>query len=137
LKKLNTNFIYKTSEDFIPEPEVIEPVLEPSEDDMMLYNHDDIALDEVLTQSLKDDLVYGMSGVVVSEDEVRNASIDEVLQYTDVVGNTFEAPVVAPCVGHDAETIKDEELILNEFSALDNEFESLLTQEEDDTDFKL
>jgi hypothetical protein len=156
LKKLNTNFIYKTSEDFIPEPEVIEPVLEPSEDDMMLYNHDDTALGEVMTQSFRDDLVYSMSGVVVSEDEVRNASIDEVLQYTDVAekeiehciddiiiqytdpaGNTFEAPVVAPCVGHDAETIKDEELILNEFSALDNEFESLLTQEEDDTDFKL
>ncbi len=137
LKNLNANFVYKTCEDFIPEPEVAELILEPSQDDMMLYEHDDIALAEVLAQSLKDDLVYGMSDVVVSEDGIRNASIDEVIHYTDIAGNTFEAPVVPPCVGHDAETIRDEELILNEFSALDNEFESLLTQEENDTDFKL
>jgi hypothetical protein len=83
-----------------------------------------ITIDEVLAQSLRDDLVYGMSGIVVTEDEVRNASIDEVLQYTDPAGNTFEAPVVPPCAGHDAETEKDleEEILATE---VENFFEEV------------
>ena len=32
---------------------------------------------------------------------------DEVITYTDPAGNTFEAPVVPPCAGHDTETEKD------------------------------
>jgi hypothetical protein len=36
-----------------------------------------------------------------------NITIEEVMQYTDPAGNTFEAPVVPPCAGHDAETVKD------------------------------
>jgi len=83
-----------------------------------------ITINEVMAQSLKDDLVYGMSGIVVTEDEVRNASIDEVLQYTDPAGNTFEAPVVPPCAGHDAETEKDleEEILATE---VENFFETV------------
>jgi len=83
-----------------------------------------ITIDEVLAQSLRDDLVYGMSGIVVTEDTVRNASIDEVLQYTDPAGNTFEAPVVPPCAGHDAETEKDleEEILATE---VENFFEEV------------
>lgn len=38
----------------------------------------------------------------------RNITIDEVITYTDPVGNTFEVPVVPPCSGHDAETEKEE-----------------------------
>ena len=71
-----------------------------------VIDHND-EINEVLAQSLRDDLVYGMSGIVVTEDAVRNASIDEVLQYTDPAGNTFEVPVVPPCAGHDAETEKE------------------------------
>jgi hypothetical protein len=88
-----------------------------------VIDHND-AINEVLAQSLQDDLVYGMSGIVVTEDEVRNASIDEVLQYTDPAGNTFEAPVVPPCAGHDAETEKDlEEEILS--TEVENFFEEV------------
>jgi hypothetical protein len=88
-----------------------------------VIDHND-AINEVMAQSLKDDLVYGMSGIVVTEDTVRNASIDEVLQYTDPAGNTFEAPVVPPCVGHDAETEKDleEEILATE---VENFFETV------------
>jgi hypothetical protein len=88
-----------------------------------IIDHND-AINEVLAQSLQDDLVYGMSGIVVTEDEVRNASIDEVLQYTDPAGNTFEAPVVSPCAGHDAETEKDleEEILATE---VENFFEEV------------
>jgi hypothetical protein len=83
-----------------------------------------ITIDEVLAQSFRDDLVYGMSGIIVTEDEVRNASIDEVMQYTDAVGNTFEAPVVPPCAGHDAETVKDlEDEILS--TEVENFFEEV------------
>ena len=35
-------------------------------------------------------------------------TIDEYIKYTDPVGNTFEAPIVPPCSGHDAETEKEE-----------------------------
>jgi hypothetical protein len=88
-----------------------------------VIDHND-AINEVMAQSLKDDLVYGMSGIVVTEDEVRNASIDEVLQYTDPAGNTFEVPVVPPCAGHDAETVKDleEEILVTE---VENFFEAV------------
>jgi hypothetical protein len=88
-----------------------------------IIDHND-AINEVLAQSLQDDLVYGMSGIVVTEDTVRNASIDEVLQYTDPAGNTFEAPVVPPCAGHDAETEKDleEEILATE---VENFFEEV------------
>lgn len=34
--------------------------------------------------------------------------LDEIVQYTDPAGNTFEAPVVSPCAAHDAESEKDD-----------------------------
>lgn len=41
---------------------------------------------------------------------------DEVVHYTDPAGNTFEALVVSPCTGHDAETEKnlEEEILATE-----------------------
>jgi hypothetical protein len=42
----------------------------------------------------------------VKEEQV-NKVCDETIVYTDPAGNTFEAPVVSPCVGHDTETEKD------------------------------
>ena len=35
-----------------------------------------------------------------------NITIEETVHYTDAAGNTFEAPVIPPCAGHDAETEK-------------------------------
>jgi hypothetical protein len=121
----------------VPTPVVEEPVLAPVVDPNQLNLLDQIAeveaekvidrnitIDEVLAQSFRDNLVYGMSGIIVTEDEVRNASIDEVMQYTDAVGNTFEAPVVPPCAGHDAETVKDlEDEILS--TEVENFFEEV------------
>jgi hypothetical protein len=106
----------------VPEPEVfvdpnqtslLDQIAEVEAEEVIDHNDE---INEVLAQSLRDDLVYGMSGIVVTEDVVRNASIDEVLQYTDPAGNTFEVPVVPPCVGHDAETEKDleEEILATE-----------------------
>jgi hypothetical protein len=36
----------------------------------------------------------------------------EIIDFTDPAGNTFEAPIVPPCAGHDAETEKEEFLSL-------------------------
>lgn len=45
-------------------------------------------------------------------EEISLEAIDfhnEVIEYTDPAGNTFEAPIVSPCAEHDAETEKEEE----------------------------
>lgn len=49
-------------------------------------------------------------------DELVNEAVEETVIYTDAAGNTFEAPVVPPCTGHDAETEKDleEEILTTE-----------------------
>ena len=40
----------------------------------------------------------------------RNIAIEEVIHYTDPVGNTFEAPIVPPCAAHDFEIGDDFDL---------------------------
>jgi hypothetical protein len=102
-----------------------------------------ITIDEVMEQSMKDELIFGVSGVKITEDAIENISIDEVIhytdfaekeiehciddiimQYTDPAGNTFEAPVVPPCAGHDAEAVKDlEDEILS--TEVENFFEEV------------
>jgi hypothetical protein len=42
----------------------------------------------------------------VTEDDTELIE-DEIVQYVDPAGNTFEAPVVAPCAAHDAETERE------------------------------
>jgi hypothetical protein len=61
---------------------------------------------------------------VEAEEVIKEPVMDEVLQYTDPAGNTFEVPVVPPCVGHDAETEKDleEEILATE---VENFFEAV------------
>lgn len=71
-----------------PAPVVVEPEVIPEVDPNQLSLLDQIA--------------------EVESEEVQNEPImDEVIQYTDPAGNTFEVPVVPPCAGHDAETEKD------------------------------
>lgn len=41
--------------------------------------------------------------------DIEASNLDEVLQYTDPAGNTFEVPVVSPCAAHDLEP-EDEEV---------------------------
>lgn len=49
-------------------------------------------------------------------DELVNEAVEETVIYTDPAGNTFEALVVLPCAGHDAETEKnlEEEFLATE-----------------------
>jgi hypothetical protein len=140
----------------VPTPVVEEPVLAPVVDPNQLNLLDQIAeveaekvidsnitINEAMEQSMKDELIFGVSGVKITEDAIENISIDEVIhytdfaekeiehciddiimQYTDPAGNTFEAPVVPPCVGHDAETVKDlEDEILS--TEVENFFEEV------------
>jgi hypothetical protein len=58
-------------------------------------------------------------------DEISNEVIEETVIYTDPMGNTFEALVVPPCAGHDAETEKEIEketieVTEDEFAIADN-----------------
>jgi hypothetical protein len=120
-----------------PTPVVEEPVLAPVVDPNQLSLLDQIAeveaeevidsnitINEVMEQSMKDQLIFGVSGIRITEDTIENMPIDEVMQYTDAVGNTFEAPVVPPCAGHDAETVKDlEDEILS--TEVENFFEEV------------
>jgi hypothetical protein len=52
------------------------------------------------------DLHHGLEHLADAE-EVFDHSSDLVVQYEDPAGNTFEVPVVPPCIGHDAETEKE------------------------------
>lgn len=74
--------------------------------DLVVNNLDldikDSNLDEVMNQSMTDQLIFGVSGVRITEDTIENMPIDEVIHYTDPVGNTFELPV-PPCAAHDSE----------------------------------
>jgi len=49
---------------------------------------------------------------------------NEVIEYTDPAGNTFEAPIVSPCAGHDAETEKEA------FLSLEHTIEDIQAYEE-------
>jgi hypothetical protein len=79
---------------------------------------DDSNVEEVLNQSMTDELIFGVSGIKVTEDGMENIPIDEVVQYTDPVGNTFETPVFKSEV-EETETL-DVEFTL---SAEDDDFE--------------
>ena len=66
------------------------------------FNHvlaiDDSNLDE-LTNEAEESVIEVEAEVTYD----RNIAIEEVIHYTDPVGNTFEAPVVTPCAAHDSE----------------------------------
>ena len=117
----------------IAEAEKASLELEPSVSNLDLStsnlenNLNDSNVEEVLNQSMTDQLIFGVSGIKVTQDGVENVPIDEVLQYTDPMGNTFEAPVIdvvdlnkdtklsvvvientSPCAAHDLEPGDDE-----------------------------
>jgi hypothetical protein len=58
------------------------------------------------------------------KEEQEDKVCDETIIYTDPAGNTFETTSIAPCVGHDAETVKDleEEILATE---VENFFEEV------------
>ena len=84
--------------------------------------------------------------VEVEEEKVIEDSIDEIIQYTDPAGNTFEAPVVLPFAKHDDETEEVIEAVievnLNEPEEaviieddFDMDFSSVSEDEDDDSSF--
>ena len=138
-----------TGDESVLEPRYIQGI-DPVTEDQAFQN-----IKEVTEQALKDDLMFGISGVAVSDEGLRNVPIEEVLEkmqeerpipevvedeevfvndeiitYTDPVGNTFEAPVIPPCAAHDSETEKDLEEEICE-TEVENFFDTI---EPDDSD---
>ena len=82
--------------------EIIEEVDEAEETPFDLDAEDDAILDIVLKP---------LSPIEFKAENPTLETGDHV-KYTDSAGNTFEAPIVPPCAGHDAETEKEEFLSL-------------------------
>lgn len=130
----------------IVEEPVIAPVTDPNQLSLLdqiaeveaeeIIDHN-IAIDEVMKQSMTDQLIFGVSGVRITEDTIENMPIDEVIQYTDAAGNTFEAPVVPPCAGHDTETEKDleEEILATEVKTFFEEVTPVVSLEPTPEDY--
>ena len=130
----------------VVEEPVIAPVTDPNQLSLLdqiaeveaeeIIDHN-IAIDEVMKQSMTDQLIFGVSGVRITEDTIENMPIDEVIQYTDAAGNTFEAPVVPPCAGHDTETEKDleEEILATEVKTFFEEVTPVVSLEPTPEDY--
>jgi hypothetical protein len=76
-----------------------------------LDSEDDAILDAILTP------------ISPIESKAENSFVEEnqeLIQYQDGAGNTFEAPVVSPCAAHDAETEKEEPTL--DLSDLEGEY---------------
>lgn len=90
--------------------------------DLTDFNHvlaiDDSNLDKLTNEAEESELEV--------EAYDRNIAIDEVITYTDLVGNTFEAPVVPPCAAHDSEPKDDFDFSL-----------SIADEDEDDNDIEI
>jgi hypothetical protein len=78
-------------------------------------------LDELTNEAEESELE-----VEVEETYDRNIAIDDVITYTDPVGNTFEVPLVPPCAAHDSEpgdedwmTLPTEDDDIEEWTGLD------------------
>ena len=117
---------------------------------------------EVTEQALKDELVFGISGIAVSAEGIRNVPIEEVLEkmqeehpipeviedeeafvndevvtYTDPAGNTFEAPVVVDdfITDEEEDAIMDHVLVpIPPCAAHDSETEKDLEEEIKETE---
>jgi hypothetical protein len=74
------------------------------ENEVILYQSEEVVQDGAICA---DDLHQSDEIIPdVTEDDTELIE-DEIVQYVDPAGNTFEAPVVAPCAAHDAETERE------------------------------
>lgn len=88
--------------DLTPAEEVDTPVVDPL---YVIPNQTNLLdqIAEVSEQAMKDEFIYGISGISVTEDGIRNMPVEEVMEvmskediiYTDPAGNTFEVPSIA------------------------------------------
>jgi hypothetical protein len=113
---------FQLSDNQVVQEEVeIEPVVHQSEE--MILDANEAEEDHVII----DDEIW----TTEKEPQKIATILDETIQYTDPVGNTFEAPVV-PCVGHDTETEKDLEEEIRE-----TEVKNFLEEVAPEVDFSL
>jgi hypothetical protein len=108
-----------------PTPIVEEPVSAPIVDPNQLS-----LLDQIAEVEAEEDVIIPVEYLSKEElitkygEHFTDSDLDKIVNYTDAVGNTFEAPVVPPCAGHDAETVKDlEDEILS--TEVENFFETI------------
>ena len=122
-----------TEEDLTPVEEELEEIEEDEEvlldaqhpvtpEDAFVKSTNEFSMAQLAGVKAPEDLTvdqaqYPITLADVIEEEHREpepkeyaVSTDEVIQYQDPAGNTFEAPIVTPCAGHDAETEKEEDL---------------------------
>lgn len=132
----------------LPEP-VVEAVVDPlttnyGQPQNQLNILTEIEKTEVIEDSLeleansdlkafKEDLDINDSNL----DELVNEPIEETVSYTDPMGNTFEALVVPPCAGHDAETEKnlEEEILATEVKTFFEEVAPVISLEPTPEDY--
>jgi hypothetical protein len=105
----------------VTEPEVF---VDPNQTNLL----DQIA--DLEADQIDEDIRYAAAELSdkVQEYEVKEEQEDKVCEetiiYTDPAGNTFETTSIAPCAGHDAETVKDlEDEILS--TEVENFFETI------------
>ena len=117
-----------TEDDLTPVEEELEEIEEDEE--VLLHAQypvtpEDAFQTEAVTELTEDELASQLYGVDNNNEVVHDLDAEEdqewedlelagaitpIVQYQDPAGNTFEAPIVTPCAGHDAETEKEEDL---------------------------
>jgi hypothetical protein len=113
------HYFISTVNNFQASPQV-QPVIEVVVDPLTInYGQPENQLN-ILTEIERTEAEESVIEVEAVEDYDRNITIDEVITYTDPVGNTFEAPVVTPFVAHDSEPEDDFDL---DFSLADEDDE--------------
>jgi hypothetical protein len=109
----------KNEEVLYQSEEVVEDVSEDIEVPFDIDEDDDAVLDTMLvpieTEAIDfhNTVVQEETEITAEEELLPPGLLDEaIMKYTDPAGNTFEAPIVPPCAGHDFETEKEEFLSL-------------------------
>jgi len=107
--------------------EVVEDTIEADIVPFDIDEDDDSVLDSLLSPIEKPEVIEDREISPENSLDIFPQNGDVV--YTDTAGNTFEAPIV-PCVGHDAETVKDLEEEIK-----DTEVENFFEEVEPENDF--
>lgn len=110
-----------TEDDLTPVEEELEEIEEDEE--VLLNAQHPVTPEDAFVKSTNEFSMAQLDGVKAPEDLDLDAEEDKewedlelagaitpIVQYQDPAGNTFEAPIVTPCAGHDAETEKEEDL---------------------------
>jgi hypothetical protein len=92
-------------------------------DEDVRYAEAELSDNQVVQEEVEiEPVVHQSEEIILSAIEAEEVplELDEIVQYTDPAGNTFEAPIVPPCAAHDVETEKEEVRI--DISDLEGEY---------------